>query len=249
MGGDSILSIQLLSRAKRKGIVFSVKDFFQGSTVAELSLVANIIESQEVVELDHDLNEENVKFLPIQKWFLSEEWSEINHWNQGIVLDLHDELTLDKVTTALSCLINHHPQLRACFNRNQTNDWIQTINENIDVELTNASTALPTEIDRIADTLHSSLDINAGRVIGMAFIGCKPEQCNKLVIVAHHLVVDGVSWRIIIDDLMYLFDKILTEKLLVLPKQTLCTGSGLILLQNMQGQMTLRVKYPIGKIC
>jgi len=225
MGGDSILSIQLLSRAKRKGIVFSVQEFFQGSTVAEISLVANVIEPQEIAELSHEHDEENIAFLPIQKWFLEEKWSQIHYWNQGIVLDLPKEVTFEGVTTAFIYLVNHHPQLRARFHRNETNNWIQTINKKIDPEITTSfTTTLPTEIERIANSLHADLDINDGRVIKMAFISCQPEHCNKLVIVAHHLVVDGVSWRIIADDLTYLFDQILACQQLVLPQQAISYG-------------------------
>ncbi|MHC5728742.1 MAG: condensation domain-containing protein, partial [Nostoc sp.] len=112
IGGDSILSIQAVSRAKNSGIQITPKQIFQNQTIAELALVANTtvtVSSQQCIVTGV------APLTPIQQWFFAQNRQEAHHFNQSVLLQIPNHLQPELIETALKKLLEHHDALRLRF--------------------------------------------------------------------------------------------------------------------------------------
>jgi len=193
LGGDSILSIQVVSRARQAGIHFSPRDMFQHQTVQTLASVATRsaqIQSEQGPVLGA------AQLTPIQHWFFGTEIPQRQHWNQAVLLQPTEQLDPARLEQALRALLVQHDALRLRFNLNR-GAWQA---EHAPLEqcavLWRAETASP---ELFADA-QRSLNLERGPLLRAVLIsdGSAPQQ---LLLAIHHLVVDGVSWRILLDDL------------------------------------------------
>jgi amino acid adenylation domain-containing protein/non-ribosomal peptide synthase protein (TIGR01720 family) len=193
LGGDSILSIQVVSRARQAGIHFSPRDMFQHQTVQALALVAT--RSQQIVA-EQGLISGAAPLTPIQHWFFASNIPQRQHWNQSVLLQTSESLDPERLEQALQHVVQHHDALRLRFTA-QGQGWSA---EHAPLEqgaiLWRAQTASP---ELFADA-QRSLDLQQGPLLRAVLIsdGSAPQQ---LLLAIHHLVVDGVSWRILLDDL------------------------------------------------
>ncbi|MFI9509807.1 amino acid adenylation domain-containing protein [Nocardia sp. NPDC052566] len=202
LGGDSIVSIQLVSRAKAAGIGFSARDVFERKTVAALAAVAATVETQVVHELPGGGVGE-IELTPIVHAML-EHGAAWRRFGQAVLIDLPAGIDREGLGAAVQALLDHHDLLRSTL-RHGADGWEWTVGERgsvlakdlIDV-VTGDDRAETTEreLQRAADLL----DPGAGVVARFVLIerdGATP----LLWLVLHHLVTDGVSWRILLPDL------------------------------------------------
>jgi amino acid adenylation domain-containing protein len=119
LGGDSILSIQVIARARQAGLRMTVRQMFQHQTIAELALVAENIAT--LASEDTPVTGE-VPFTPIQQWFFDQEFVDPHHWNQAVSLELRQNLELALLEPAVRQLLAHHDALRLRFFR-QGEGW------------------------------------------------------------------------------------------------------------------------------
>jgi amino acid adenylation domain-containing protein/non-ribosomal peptide synthase protein (TIGR01720 family) len=206
LGGDSIQSIQVSARARARGLEISPKQVMELQTVAKLAAVARpartIVAEQGPVEGD-------VPLLPIQRWFFELPVDDRGHWNQAVRLEASQRLDPEALARAVGALVEHHDALRARFVRDADGTWTQrnaAPAPSGDVfarfELGHLSPdAAAAELEGILQQLHTSLDLEHGPVFRAALVERGPGVSQQLVLVAHHLVVDGVSWRILLEDL------------------------------------------------
>ena len=184
LGGDSILTIQIVSRAAQAGVQISPAQMFEHQTVAELAAVAT---SAVVAVEDQGPVVGDVPLTPTQAWFFEQERDDPHHFNQSVVVPLPPHATDTVLDAALAALLNHHDMLRARYTpeREGHRQWIAP---------PGSERPLTTEPDPAA--LQAGLDLRDGPVFRAARL---PD--GQLLLVAHHLVVDGVSWRILLEDL------------------------------------------------
>ncbi|OCR26281.1 peptide synthase [Pseudomonas syringae] len=193
LGGDSILSIQVVSRARQAGIHFSPRDMFQHQTVQTLASVATRVE-QILAEQGPILGA--AKLTPIQHWFFASEIPQAHHWNQSVLLQPTETLDPLRLEQALRDVLVQHDALRLRFKRD-AGLWSA---EHAPMEqcavLWRAEHASP---ELFADA-QRSLNLERGPLLRAVLVsdGKAPQQ---LLLAIHHLVVDGVSWRILLDDL------------------------------------------------
>lgn len=138
--------------------------------------------------------------MPIQAHFFAQEFTEPDHWNQHICVELKQDMNTDYLELAIQALVKQHPSLRLAFNQHQGN-WKQQYQPYQEREyLWRTSVDSEEAFSAFAQEIHQSMDIGAGRLIqaGYAEFNAAP---NRLMIAIHHLAVDGVSWRILLDDL------------------------------------------------
>ncbi|MET1071653.1 MAG: condensation domain-containing protein, partial [Umezawaea sp.] len=170
LGGDSILSIQVVSRARRAGLGLLPGDLFTHPTVAALaahaSTAAVTVAEQRPVTGD-------VPLTPIQHWFLDPAPVHPEHFHQTVTVELPGTPDVDALRRAFTTLLNHHDALRLRF---------------ADGRQTHAP------VDEV-DVLTSDIDLVDGPLVRARPTG------STLMIDIHHLVVDGVSWRILLEDL------------------------------------------------
>jgi amino acid adenylation domain-containing protein/non-ribosomal peptide synthase protein (TIGR01720 family) len=193
LGGDSILSIQVVSRARQAGIHFTPRDMFQHQTVQALAAVATSgaqIQSEQGAVLGA------AQLTPIQHWFFDAEIPQRQHWNQAVLLQPTEQLDPVRLEQALRSLLVQHDALRLRFNLSR-GAWHA---EHAPLEqcavLWRAETA---SAELFADA-QRSLNLQRGPLLRAVLVS-NGSAAQQLLLAIHHLVVDGVSWRILLDDL------------------------------------------------
>ncbi|WP_263264167.1 non-ribosomal peptide synthase/polyketide synthase [Pseudomonas sp. RIT-PI-S] len=197
-GGDSILSIQMVSRARERGLHFTPRDLFQHQTVQRLALVTRR-QAQALAE-QGPANGESLA-TPIQQWFFELPLAQPAHWNQAVLLHGRERLAGERLGAALQALVAHHDALRLRFAADGQAHYAQASNADLlwqcSVDSDAARLALFEQAQR-------SLDLANGPVLRAVLVE-GPGQAQQLLLVIHHLVVDGVSWRILLQDLQQLY--------------------------------------------
>jgi non-ribosomal peptide synthase protein (TIGR01720 family) len=204
LGGDSILSLQVVARANQAGLSLTPRMLFQHPTIAELSLLTS--ESAPVVAQQDAVSGE-VELTPIQRWLFEQEMESPDHYNQSLLLELDAGTDLDSLQKAIDKLTQHHDALRMSY-RKEGALWRQenlSHSQGVKIRLIDVSGV---ERDKRAEALEEeatkvqqSLSLAEGRVMAVAHVDMG-EQGERLLVVIHHLVVDGVSWRVLLEDLM-----------------------------------------------
>ncbi|MFL9458756.1 condensation domain-containing protein [Tolypothrix bouteillei VB521301_2] len=203
LGGDSILSIQIISRANQVGIQIAPKHLFKYQTIAELATVAGIVRS---VSAEQGLVSGNVVLTPIQQWFFEQKLSEPHYFNQSVLLEVPLDLTREKLQEIVQHLLLHHDALRLRFVREGAN-WqqINTTEETVSLRIFDLSDLSPeaqqTAINAADAELQTSLNLSTGAIARVALFELGQNQPSRLLFVIHHLAVDGISWRILLEDL------------------------------------------------
>ncbi|MBP2875059.1 MULTISPECIES: non-ribosomal peptide synthase/polyketide synthase [Pseudomonas] len=197
LGGDSIISIQVVSRARQAGIRLSPRDLFQYQSVRSLALVA-AFEQATVIEQGPVTGE--VILTPVQHSFFEQAIPAREHWNQSLLLTPRETLEPARLAAALTQLINHHDALRLRFVQ-QAEGWQQTHAEPVTTpELWQANVADDAELAALCDSAQRSLNLEHGPLV-RAVLVAMADGTQRLLLMIHHLVVDGVSWRILLEDL------------------------------------------------
>ncbi len=200
LGGDSILSIQVVSRAQQAGLAFGVRDLFQHQTVAELAAVVRpSAASDEAVEVDGE-----VPLLPIQRWFFDLDVAAPGHFNQSLLLTLSEPVEGARLERALGLLARRHTALRCRYEQRADGRWRQYSGTAptplLRVDLSGLGAAESAAVEALAARLQASLDLTAGPLWRAALFQLSG-TAQRLFLVLHHLIVDGVSWRILLGDL------------------------------------------------
>jgi non-ribosomal peptide synthase protein (TIGR01720 family) len=223
VGGDSILSIQIIARAKQAGLALTPKQLFQHQTIAELATVAG---TTSVFQAEQGLVTGEVLLTPIQRWFFEQEFAEPHHWNQAMLLEVPPTLNLVLLQPVVQQLLMHHDALRLRFVRSASG-W-QQVNASPDegfactrVDLSSLPGAEQTPaIEAAATELQASLNLESGPIVRVALFDLGSNQPNRLLFVIHHLAVDGVSWRILLEDLQTGYQQLTREEAISLPPKT-----------------------------
>ncbi|WP_139024959.1 condensation domain-containing protein, partial [Bradyrhizobium sp. STM 3843] len=222
LGGDSIQSMQLVARARGVGVAITPRQIFQYQTVATLAQVAD--RSQIIADVDSAPR--CAPLTPIQHWFF-EQSGPVKHFNQSVLLEVPADIKRPRLERALASLLIHHDMLRSRFVRDATG-WRQELSTVDEVPVTLAHFDLAelapdariAQLQIAATTLQQSLDPVAGRLAVAAWFDFGVETPGRLLLVIHHLVVDGVSWRILIEDLMAGYDQLERHETITLPDKT-----------------------------
>ena len=216
LGGDSIVSTTMVNRARRRGILFTPRDVFEHRTVAGIAAVAQQIDtsaadSAESVSAAAPTDLTAPISMPITPVMhrLRELGGTINRFNQSLVLDTPIGLNVENLTTALQVVIDSHETLRSALTVVAGSVWsmqaqpVGTVSaadvlEVVDLDSNaDVSAVIATESDRAA----GRLDPTSGRMIAATLLNPMAGLRGRLILVIHHLAVDGVSRRILIDDL------------------------------------------------
>jgi amino acid adenylation domain-containing protein/non-ribosomal peptide synthase protein (TIGR01720 family) len=223
IGGDSILSIQVVSRAKAAGIQVTPQQVFQNQTIAELARVVNTTVS---VSAQQGMVIGLAPLTPSQHWFFSQNQQEIHHFNQSVLLEIPNHLQNDLIETAFKKLLEHHDALRLRFVV-EGSQWKQ-INQGFDdnilfsvVDLSSTHKLLQSQdLSKIATEFQASLNLSTGPIIKVVRFNLETEGNARLLVIIHHLVVDGMSWRILLSDLGTIYQQLINQKPIQLSAKT-----------------------------
>jgi non-ribosomal peptide synthase protein (TIGR01720 family) len=223
LGGDSIQSIQIVARANQAGLSLTTRQIFEHPTISDLAKLASkapaqVASSQPVIG--------QIPLTPIQRWFFEQELPNPHHWNQAVLLEVEQDIDLSHLTGALQRLLDHHDALRIRFS-NTESGWRQRnegIGEEILVQQIDLS-GLPADeqeraIESHASEIQGGLNLCDGPLLKAAVFKLGAVRTCRLLIVVHHLVVDGVSMRILIEDLQTVYQRLLDGGSAQLPPKT-----------------------------
>ncbi|MCX7121890.1 MAG: amino acid adenylation domain-containing protein [Gammaproteobacteria bacterium] len=203
LGGDSITSIQVISKLRYAEISCSIKDIFQYRTIARL--VDHVLENEKSVKIvaEQGILEGEFGLLPIQQWFFEQSFPVPNHWNQSFLVKV-PPLSFSHLESVLPQLMNQHDMLRTRFIKNNNNQWEQYYHsqiENFTIEKFQYSESIETNLNAI----QRSLNLITGPLWKLSYIDNYPDGSARLFFACHHLVIDIVSWKILINDLRRLY--------------------------------------------
>ena len=248
LGGDSILSIQIIATARREGLKLTPKLLFAHQTVAELAAVAEVAEtatgSGEIVSGDAPLT-------PIQHWFFEQNLEEPHHYNQAFLFEVAEKMERHTLERALQELSRQHDSLRLRFVREGA-EWRQfcSASESSQVLQWNDLANLPKgeqqrrAIESAAISTEAGLNLENGPLWQAAYFSLPLGEPDRLLIVVHHLAVDGVSWRPLLEDLEMAYQQLKTGDPLQLPARTSSFKNWAQHLESYAAEKSLRKELP-----
>ena len=196
LGGDSIKAVQIASRLFERGIEVKARNILRFHTIDQIA------QHTEVAKLDRydqspltgarDLT-------PIEHWFFAQNFENPHFFNQSVLLDFHQPVNVSWVNRTFQMLIEHHDNLRCYYESDQRKAFYNNrlIGKELSVSVFNITEESQT-LEEACQKLKSSFDITEGPLlkVGLIYNG----QKQHLLLTAHHLLVDGISWRILLED-------------------------------------------------
>ncbi|MFG3053065.1 amino acid adenylation domain-containing protein [Kitasatospora sp. NPDC048239] len=212
LGGDSIVSIQLISRARKAGYELAAKDVFQYPTPAALAEAKGLPTARpadRAPAAPQAPADGELPALPVVHW-LRERGGPVDRFNQSVLVSVPAGLREEPLRAALAALAAHHPALRLRLDRTD-GLWTQEILPTGQAPATTEPDTLrrvdaregdlTALLTREADASAAALDPAAGRVLRAAWFDAGDTRDGRLLLTVHHLAVDGVSWRTLLPGL------------------------------------------------
>jgi amino acid adenylation domain-containing protein/non-ribosomal peptide synthase protein (TIGR01720 family) len=205
LGGDSILSLQVTARARQAGLQLTPRQVFEHPTVAELAALASAAPAALAAQGEVT---GPLPLTPVQHWFFEQNLARPHHWNQSLLFEVREPMDAARLRDAVARLVTHHDALRLRFARGESG-WEQSNAPAgapapfAHVDLSGLpEQARPAALERAADAVQAGLDLRAGPLMRVALFDLGASRPARLLFVIHHLAVDGVSWRVLLEDLL-----------------------------------------------
>ena len=202
LGGDSIIALQVVSRARSAGITLTPAALFRHQTIETLAESIAFPDGLQPAKMMEPEDGE-VRLTPIQADFFSQNIPNRHHWNQSLLLNLRQDVDISSMEAALAALITHHDAFRLRYSKgpegwcqryvphrkaaDQKILWVHEISSQL-------------ELEQLCAAAQKSLDLEHGPLMRAVHV-THADKRQSLLLIIHHLVVDGVSWRILLEDL------------------------------------------------
>ncbi|MFC4051754.1 non-ribosomal peptide synthetase [Actinomadura syzygii] len=208
LGGDSIIAIQLVSRARQSGLVITPRDVFQHQTVEELAATAKPIGEANAIEPEPPgAGIGRIPATPIMRWFQNLN-GPTSGYSQRMLLQVPPDLGLEKLTAAFQTVLDHHDMLRLRATDDAEFEVLEPgaidaapLVRRVDVTALD-TTALRDVLAEGAEQARRRLDPSAGTMAQLVWFDAGPHRSGRLLLTVHHLAVDAVTWRVIVPDLV-----------------------------------------------
>ncbi|WP_028595418.1 non-ribosomal peptide synthetase [Paenibacillus assamensis] len=221
LGGDSIKAIQVSSRLYKAGYAMEMKELFQQPVLKRFATTL----SKVVKRAEQGPVTGEVPLTPIQRWFFEQQFTDAHHFNQSILLFRSERFEPAQLYTVMMKLTQHHDALRSVFHMStDKREPIQIIQDLIgetfgfEVIDVRSESNPKLRMEQIIERAQSSFHLSAGPLVKMVLL--KAGEGDHLLFTAHHLIVDGVSWRILLEDFNQLYRQILADEPLALQEKT-----------------------------
>jgi amino acid adenylation domain-containing protein/non-ribosomal peptide synthase protein (TIGR01720 family) len=223
LGGDSILSLQIIAKAKQAGLQLTPKQIFEYQTIADLAAVAGKITK---IETEQGLVTGSPPLTPIQSWFFKQVLIDSHHWNQAVLLEIDQSCNPILLEQVICQLLTHHDALRLRFIQTESG-WESIIaapDQITPFSMIDLSSLPQSQqkqaMEAKATALQASLNLSKGSLVQVALFVMGAEQPNRLLFTVHHLAIDGVSWRILLEDLQTAYQQLSRGQHIQLPAKT-----------------------------
>ncbi|WP_298776655.1 condensation domain-containing protein, partial [uncultured Shewanella sp.] len=214
IGGDSIVSIQLVSRLRRAGYQLQVKDIFEHRTIAKLSHYLITFDELIEIQAEQGLLDGRFNLLPIQDWFFNKKeagvFQQPNHWNQSFLVNV-PELDIEQLQSCIELLMHQHDMLRVSFEQDKEGQYTQCYHASMPPPELNTLDVSTCDAASLHDTLtlwQSDFNLEGHRPLPLWQVGYLygyGDGSVRVYFAFHHLLIDTVSWRILMDDLKTLY--------------------------------------------
>ncbi|MEV4908369.1 amino acid adenylation domain-containing protein, partial [Streptomyces albidoflavus] len=206
LGGDSITSLQVVSRARRAGLALSSRDIFLRQTVAGLAASAAGTEPGEASRAPQGVVSGPVGPTPVREWFFAHHPVAPAHFAMSLAFELAPGTEVRALREAVAALLGHHDALRSVFTRDADGHWAGHLAPAVDPDAVLTVHRLAPEGEReaweeLARAAQSGMDLARGPLFRVLVGERGPGRPAWLFVAAHHLLVDGVSWRVLLEDL------------------------------------------------
>ncbi|WP_437975237.1 amino acid adenylation domain-containing protein [Sorangium sp. So ce295] len=221
LGGDSIVALQVVAKARSAGIHVTPKDLFHHQTLGSLAAAAREVAPRSA---EQERASGEVPLTPIQSWFFEQRLEAPHHFNQYVLVEVAAGFDLDLLRRSLGHVIAHHDALRLRFRR-EDGAWTQWYSEEEQPELCSrvdlsGEADLAAAIERVGDEAQRSLDLARGPLLRAVYIDLGASRPGRVLVVIHHLIVDGVSWRVLLEDLQAAYHQLRGGAPVRLPEKT-----------------------------
>ncbi len=219
LGGDSIKAIRVSAKLQKYKMYVGIQDIFQYPTIEQISKYVEINSR----EIEQGVCTGEVSLSPIQSWFFEKPMKNRNHYNQSIMLYAKDGFNPEIVKKVFQKLAEHHDSLRLRYSRKEE-EWIQSYSEVSKQQFLFETVKMNSEQIKnnqaavVIDRAQRALDIEKGPLLSLLLI--QTEEGDHLLIAAHHLVMDGVSFRILLEDFYSSYQEMKKGNSLNLPDKT-----------------------------
>jgi non-ribosomal peptide synthase protein (TIGR01720 family) len=223
LGGDSVIGLQVVSKVAQQGFKIVPAQIFEHPTIAGL---AGVAQSQQVSQISQGEVSGDLELLPIQHWFFERQVPTPDHFNLPMLFDLHRGARAEHVQRALDAVVAHHDGLRArfCSEGDAVSACHSAEAEGCEMEVVDLSSMGTEDANKVvasrATALHGALDMQRGPVMKAALFTHNQDAAPELLWVMHHLVVDVVSWRILMEDFQTALGQFSKGEELNLPPKT-----------------------------
>ncbi|KAF6565500.1 amino acid adenylation domain-containing protein, partial [Paenibacillus sp. EKM206P] len=220
LGGDSIKAIQITSRAFQAGYKLDMKDLFQYPTVA--TLAPHLHEVSRMADQGEVSGE--TALLPIQQWFFAQERERPQHFNQAVMLYRAEGFDETAVRQVMDHIVKHHDALRTVFHQTSSDctAWTRSVDEGALYTLETADyreqVVYAEALEAKANEIQSSIHLSEGPLVKLGLF--HTAEGDHLLIAIHHLVIDGVSWRILFEDFSTGYEQAIKGEPVRLPYKT-----------------------------
>lgn len=223
LGGDSILALRIVAKAKEKGLLFQPKQLFQYQTIAEL---ASLLCSSRPTLVNKPAQDIAVPLTPIQHWFFERRLANPHHFNMSVLLEAARPLDPALLEKACRHLIQRHDGLRLRFLPASESQWqaVITTDDSLRFVALNLETLEQAEAETLLiqemSALQASLRLSSGPLIGMAHIRPGTHRPERVLLIAHHLLVDILSSDIFLEELQTCYTQLSQGQPVELPPLT-----------------------------
>jgi len=222
LGGDSLLCFKVVTQAIQAGIDITVPQMFQHQTLAGLAAAIPLSR----LGLQEEPVEGYVPLTAIQHWFFEQGLQETHLYDQALWLETRKGLAVERLRLAMEAVLSHHDAVRLRFSWLGKEWQQQYANERTPsfkhLDLKGKSEPEQREVmEQEFAAMRSNLDLEHGPLVRAAFFELGEKSPGRLLWMAHHLVVDGISWRVLLEDLHIACQQLESGEMVVLPPKTI----------------------------
>ncbi|TWH51680.1 non-ribosomal peptide synthetase [Sporomusa sp. KB1] len=219
LGGDSIKAIRMVSKLREQGVFVTVPIVMQGKTIRAISETAACQGTTPTIDQQAVAGEAPLTF--IQAYFFAQNLPRPHHFNQSIMLESAQRVDETVLGQSLHALTAHHDMLRAVY-RSAGRQEIRPVESEQLYSLTTyeyqEDNRWQSAMEVACNNMQAGFDLTSGPMLQAGLF--RTPSIDMLFIVIHHLVVDGVSWRILIEDINTAYRQVMRSEQIALPPKT-----------------------------
>lgn len=211
LGGDSILALRIVTKAKAQGLILQPKQLFRYQTIAEL---AGLLASTSPGQVSKLGDTSVLPLTPIQHWFFGQRLEHPQHFNMSVLLEASQPLNTDVLERAGRLLVQRHEALRLRFVQPERGTWQAQLSLDdalkfVTIDLTALAPAeVESTLDQNMHALQTSFELSSSPLICMAHIRMRATQSERVLIIVHHLAIDITSWHIFLEELSHCYTQL-----------------------------------------